>query len=218
MPSLMFKDREEAAEQLTELLEGSFKSQPDTFVLAIPRGGVPVGAVVAQKLGLPWGVLVVRKLGYPGNPEFAVGAVDADGEYVLGAEFAQSGLTETPEFQKVLKQELKEVRRRTELFNPQPLKLVAQNIILVDDGIATGQTNLAAVRYLQRHGAKKVVVAAPVASPDAIELLKSAGAQVVVLEAPVNFMAVGQFYEYFPQLTDEEVLDIIDDGFLTSSS
>jgi len=205
----MFKDREEAAERLTELLESSSSNQPDTLVLAIPRGGVVIGAVVAQKLGLPWGVLVVRKLGYPGNPEFAVGAVDADGEYVLGAEFTQSDLPETPEFQKVLEQELGEVRRRTQLFNPQPLELTDRNVILVDDGIATGQTNLAAIRYLQRHGAKKVVVAAPVASPDAIELLKSAGAQVVVLETPINFMAVGQFYEYFPQLTDEEVLDII---------
>ncbi|MFH0912101.1 MAG: phosphoribosyltransferase family protein [Patescibacteria group bacterium] len=214
----MFKNREEAAQRLTELLESSFRNQPDTLVLAIPRGGVAVGAIVAQKLGLPWGVLVVRKLGYPGNPEFAVGAVDADGDYVLGTEFVQSSLSKTPEFKKILEQELKEVRRRTRLFNPRPLELADRNVILVDDGIATGQTNLVAIRYLQRHGAKKVVVAAPVASSDAVELLKSADAQVVVLETPVDFMAVGQFYEHFPQLTDQEVLGIIDDGFLTSSS
>ena len=205
----MFKNREEVGERLAELLQDSYGSHSDILVLAIPRGGVAVGAVVAQKLGLPWGGLVVRKLGYPGNPEFAVGAVDADGQYVLGAEFAQSDLPETPEFQKILKQELQEVRRRTQLFNPHSLELAGRKVILIDDGIATGQTNLAAVKYLQRHGVKEIIVAVPVASPDTLKLLESAGVQTVVLETPINFMAVGQFYEYFPQLTDQEVFDII---------
>lgn len=204
----MFKDRENAGSQLVKLLE-KYRGQPGMVVLAIPRGGVATGSVVAQELDLPFGVLVVRKLGYPGNPEFAIGAVDADGEYVLGEEFVQSGIKQTPEFQKVLQQELAEIKRRMQLFNPTPLEISGKTTIVVDDGIATGQTNLAAVKYLQRHQATKVVVAAPVASQEAVQLLKNAGAEVVVIDTPINFMAVGQFYEYFPQLTDEEVIDII---------
>ncbi len=213
----MFKDRENAGSQLAKLLE-KYYGQPNTVVLAIPRGGVATGSVVAQKLNLPFGVLVVRKLGYPGNPEFAIGAVDVDGEYILSEEFVQSGIEQTPKFRKVLQQELAEVKRRMQLFNPAPLEISGKTTIVVDDGIATGQTNLVAVRYLQRHQVTKVIVAAPVASQEAVQLLKNAGAEVVVIDTPINFMAVGQFYEYFPQLTDEEVLDIIDDVFPASSS
>ena len=204
----MFRDREEAGERLIPLLK-VYRQQPGVLVLAIPRGGVAVGLVVAKKLNLPFGVLVVRKLGYPGNPEFAVGAVDSDGEYVLGEEFVEEGIAQTAAFQQVLRRELTEVRRRVQLFNPLPWDVANKTVVVVDDGIATGQTNLAAVKYLQRHGAKEVIVAAPVASLEAVELLKSAGAQTVVLETPATFMAVGQFYEYFPQLTDETVLAII---------
>ena len=190
-------------------LLAQYRQRDDTVVLGLARGGVAVGLALAEGLNLPLGVLVVRKLGYPGNPEFAVGAVDADGEYVLGEEFRQSGLDQTPAFQRVLQQELLELHRRVKLFNPIPLAIEGKIVIVADDGIATGQTDLSAINYLKRHGAKEVVAAAPVASLEAVELLKSTGARVVVLTTPANFMAVGQFYEYFPQITDEEVLAII---------
>lgn len=201
----MFKDRIQAAKQLTERLQ-RYKEMKNTLVVAVPRGGVVTGAAVAEVLGLPLDIVVVRKLGHPWDPELAAGAVDADGEVTLNA-----GVQLSPEdIQAVAEREKEEIRRRVREYKDGKITdLSNKTVILVDDGIATGQTLIAAVKYIKRHGTVRVVVAAPVASPQAVEALRDIVDEVVVLDQPENFMAVGQFYEDFPQVSDDEVKNLL---------
>lgn len=201
----MFADRREAGERLADVLRRA-GVPADALVLGIPRGGVIVAAEVARVLRLPLDVVVASKLGAPGDPELAVGAVDADGEvspagagvtdaYLMG-EAAQRGA---------------EVRRRVAAFRAgrEPLRLEGRAVLVVDDGIATGLTVQAAVAYLRRHGATRVIVAAPVASPDAAAHLRSAGTPVVTVHEPAGFLAVGAFYRRFEQTSDAEVIETL---------
>ena len=175
-----------------------------TLVLGLPRGGVVVAAEVAEALGAPLDVLVVRKIGAPGNPEYAIGAVDRDGVTVGHPEHhAPAGyVTDETDTQRG------EIRRRERAYRGErdALEVAGVTVLLVDDGIATGLTALAAFGWLRRHGASRIVAAAPVASPEAVHALRLAGAEVVVLEAPPDFRAVGQAYRRFDQTTDAEVL------------
>ncbi len=201
----MFKDRVQAAKQLAERLQ-HYKDRKDALVVAIPRGGVVTGEAVAKNLGLPLDIVVVRKLGHPWDPELAAGAVDADGEVTLNAGLRLS----QEDVQAVAEREKEEIVRRVrEYKNGEATDLSGKNVILADDGIATGQTLIAAVKYIKRHGAARVIVAAPVASPQATDVLKEIADEVVVLDQPENFMAVGQFYEDFPQVSDQTVKDLL---------
>ena len=200
----MFADRIDAAKQLAEKLS-SFKGE-NVVVLGLPRGGVPVAAEVARALGAPLDIIIVRKLGAPGDPEFAIGAISEGGEEVLEREVENEYL----ESEKKTQQE--RIRAYAEKFRRDRgmLDLSGKTAVLVDDGIATGATMRAAIKAAKGRGASRVIVATPVAAPDTIERIKQEADEVVVLEKPAYFMAVGQFYADFPQVSDEEVVRLLE--------
>lgn len=205
---LRFKTRVEAGEQLAYVL-AELKLKRGV-VLGIPRGGVVVAKVVAEKLGWPMGVIVTKKLGYPNNPELAVGAVAEEGEPVWDERF--KGRID----RQYLKEEEERVREKIKGYvkkfrNGIPLCQRLRGIktvVLIDDGIATGMTMEAAIKYLQGLSLK-VVVAVPVAAKDTEERLKPRVDKWVSLYTTDDFWAVGQFYEDFPQVADEEVIKLL---------
>lgn len=204
----MYRDRVAAGRALAVEL-ANYAGRSDTLVLALPRGGVPVAFEIAQKLKLPLDVLVVRKLGAPGQKELAMGAIASGGAVVLNPTvtryFADDAVDEAVERER---SEL--LRRELAYRNKQPFpKLEGRTIIVVDDGAATGATMRVAVRALHSLHANKIVVALPVAAADAVELLREAADSVVCLYTPQSFEAVGQWYEIFDQVSDQEVLDLL---------
>lgn len=198
----MFADRHEAGKRLAKAL-ARFGGAPGTLVLGIPRGGVVVAAEVASGLGLPLDVAVAAKVGSPGNPEYAVGAVAPDGEVTpnpsAGFSAGEVGAMAGAAHDKVIRyvDHLRAGRPR--------LDLAGKTVLLVDDGLATGLTAMAAADWLRRQGAARIVVAVPVAAPGAVELLSRHADEVVAIEQPAGFYAVGQFYERFGQTEDREV-------------
>lgn len=201
----MFGDRAEAGRLLAEALRG--KVGPGAVVLGVPRGGVVVAAEVARALGLPLDVLVVRKIGAPGNPEYAVGAVDEEGHVVGGT----SGVASDAYLQEAAREGREEIARRLRVYRQGrgSLEVSGKEVVLVDDGIATGMTLLSAVDSLRRRGASRILVAAPVAAADAAALLRGKADELVTLEVPPDFYAVGQFYREFGQTTDAEVISLL---------
>jgi len=204
---MLFKDRTEAGRRLAELLRDYIEGI-NPIVLALPRGGVPVGFEVAKNLGLKFSILPVRKLGVPSNPELAFGAVDPDGDIYLNKTVVENfGLTPDV-IEEVRQKEYTELLRRLKIYLEGKLpSLENREVFIVDDGFATGFTALAACGFAKKRNPYKVVLAAPVAPPDTVAMLKQNCADdVVVYETPEPFFAVGMFYEDFHQLTDEEVL------------
>jgi predicted phosphoribosyltransferase len=204
----LFRDRREAGERLARALS-DFTGE-DVVVLGIPRGGVVVGASVANQLGAPLDVVIPRKVGAPGNPELGLGAV-AEGVEVLDQRLLDVlGVTEGYLRREVAAQQ-EELRRRAEVYRGgrAPVDLAGKVAIVVDDGVATGGTAVAAIRWARNHGAAKVVLAVPVAPGDAVERLRQEADQVVALAAPEPFYAVGQWYADFPQVSDEEVIELL---------
>jgi putative phosphoribosyl transferase len=204
-----FTDRRTAGQELAERL-AHYLDQPDVLVLGLPRGGVPVAFEVARVLQAPLDVMVVRKLGAPGQPELAVGAI-ASGDVTLLNEAIPAWFRDASDIERTAEAERIELERRERIYRGEHAPLDARNrtIILVDDGAATGATMRAAVRAVRKLNAKRVVVALPVASLEAVELLRSEADEVVCLGAPLGFYSVGQWYDEFPQLTDEEVTDLL---------
>jgi putative phosphoribosyl transferase len=200
-----FADRVEAGERLAAALLG--RVRPPAIVLGIPRGGVVVGGVVARRLHVPFDVVVPRKVGAPGNPELAVGAV-AEGVEAIDHEAVWRLGLDLDEVGAEARRQMREVARRTAAYRAgrQPLDLAGRVTILVDDGIATGWTAVAAARWSRRAGARQVIVAVPVGPPDLERRLGSEVDVVVVLERPEPYMAVGQAYVRFEQVSDEQVL------------
>jgi putative phosphoribosyl transferase len=198
----MFSDRADAGVQLAHALE-RYRGAADAVVLAIPRGGVVVAAEVARILGLPMDIVVVRKIGAPGNPEYAVGAMDEDGRvlrnpsaYVSDAYLAKEGRVN-----------LAEIERRVAEYRggrPAP-ELGGRTAILVDDGIATGLTALAAIAFARSHGAARVVLATPVVARDTAPRLAAAADELVAVDTPPVFRAVGESFGRFGQTSDAEV-------------
>ncbi|HEX4189257.1 MAG TPA: phosphoribosyltransferase family protein [Solirubrobacteraceae bacterium] len=191
--------------RLGERLEPYGGEHPD--VLALPRGGVPVGAEVARVLGAPLDVAVVRKIGAPRNREYAIGAVAEGGVHVLGTRVGRSADLTPDELEGLIaraEHELEERLQRYRRGRP-PLDLEGHTVIVVDDGLATGRSALAAVRSLRGRGARRVILAAPVASRQASLLLCREADEVVCLEVPEDLLAVGAWYEDFRPTTDEEV-------------
>lgn len=201
----MFKNRVEAGEQLAGVL-ALYKNQPDTVVIALPRGGVVPAYVVATALNLPLEVAMVKKLGHPGNREYAIGAVSMNKVLYEGYEGVTNEYID--EQVKKLQAELKE---RYKLYhgNKPPIQLNGKTVIVIDDGIATGKTLLAAIELMQSEGAKKVVIAVPVAPKRAINYLKGKADEVYCLQIPHVFKAIGLFYHDFSQVTDEEVIELL---------
>ncbi len=205
-----FRDREEAGRRLGARLAGLRGEAP--VVLALPRGGVPVAFEVARALGAPLEVLVARKLGAPGNPEYALGAIAEGGALVLDdVAVAEAGAGEA-QLAGLLERETAELARRVRAYRgDRPLPpLAGRTAILVDDGIATGRTTLAAVRALRRLEPRRLVVAAPVAAAQTAASLRREVDELVCLVEPEVFFAVGSWYERFGQTTDDEVRALLE--------
>lgn len=209
----IFKNRQSAGKLLAEKLE-KYKDRNNTIVLAIPRGGVVVGAEVAKDLKLPLDIIITRKIGAPHQKELSLGALDPDGEvwwqYELLDELGLSkkDLEREIEFQK------EEILRRERTYRQDcpPLNVTGKTILLIDDGIATGATIISAVKYLRRHKAQKIVLAAPLASKESVQVLEPLVEKVKILHIPVPFQSVGQFYESFLPVSDQEVIQLLIDG------
>lgn len=202
--SRVYRDRTEAAEVLADRL-ASLAGQPDVIVLGLVRGGVPVAEVVARRLGAPLDVLVVRKLGVPLAPELAFGALGPDGVKVLNESVARR-LTEE-DIAEVVQRETAELQRRESRYRAgrPPLDLTGRTAVIIDDGLATGATARAAVAVAKRMGARRVIVAVPVCSPDSYEALIREADEVICPDRPADFGAVGQYYEDFHEVSDDQV-------------
>jgi putative phosphoribosyl transferase len=204
--SVMYRDRRDAGRQLAEVL-AERDDLDDAVVLGIPRGGVIIAAEVASRLGLPLDVVITSKIGSPGNPEYAVGAVDPDGVVTPNPGAGYSAA----ELEHLGRPAKERIGARLDMYRGgRPHEGVAgRTAIVCDDGIATGLTVIAAFEYLRRIGAAKVIVAVPVSAPDSADKLRERGAVVVAVEEPVYFSAVGQFYRRFEQTSDDEVLEAL---------
>ena len=210
MSPRLFSDRAEAGRVLAERL-GHYADRPGVIVLALPRGGVPVAYEVAKALHAPLDVFVVRKLGIPGHEELALGAVATGGVRVLNDQVVKGLSIPGYVIDAVANWELQELERRERLYRGDrpPPDVRGKTVILVDDGLATGSTMLAAVRALRQQGPARIVVAVPVASPDTCELLRTYVDEVVCAATPEPFYAVGLWYRDFSQTTDEEVRELL---------
>lgn len=198
----MYADREDAGRKLAGLLR-TYADAPDTIVLGIPRGGVVVAAEVARELHLPLDIVLAAKVGAPGNPEFAVGALTADGELLANP---QAGFDETALDLISGDAHAKIGRLLGSLRGDLPPKRIdGQTVIVVDDGLATGLTARAAIRYLRRQHAARIVLAVPVSARDSAELLMPEADEFISADIPDDFWAVGQFYRSFGQTEDAEV-------------
>lgn len=206
----IFNDREMAGRQLAQALE-AYRNETDAIVLALPRGGVPVAYQVAEKLQLPLDLLLVRKLGVPWHSELAMGAIATGDVQVLNEDVIRStGVTEA-QSKAVLKQEKAELARRQHLYRgdrPVP-KLEGKTVLLIDDGLATGATMRAAIIAAQHLGARRVVVAVPVAPNDTVRRLRKIADELFCLSTPEPFQAIGQWYLNFDQTSDETVSELL---------
>lgn len=202
----MFDDRTHAGRRLADELAD--RGVEVDLVLAVPRGGLPVGRAVADRLGVPLDVVAAKKLGAPGNPELAIGAVAADGSAWLNEELlADVGVRD--EYVVAERDRAAGIaREKTERYREgrDPLDLAGQRVAVVDDGVATGATIRACLRMVRAQGADAVVLAVPVGPPNSLDELREEADEVVVVEVPEWFGAVGQFYRSFEQVTDEEAM------------
>ncbi|HUI98972.1 MAG TPA: phosphoribosyltransferase family protein [Usitatibacter sp.] len=203
-----FRDRIDAARRLARKLGRYAGERP--VVLAVPRGAVPMGEAIARELGGELDVVLVRKLGAPFNPEFAVGSIGEDGWSYIADHAAEAG-ADAAYIEKEKREQLELLKRRRASYTPGrgPIPLAGRVAIVVDDGLATGATMLAALHGVAARKPRRIVCAVPVASREALEAVKRHADEVVCLEAPEDFHAVGQFYEDFPQVGDAEVALIL---------
>jgi putative phosphoribosyl transferase len=207
---LPFRDRVEAGRLLGAELT-SRNLPKNAIVLALPRGGVPVGFEVARTLGLPLDVVVVRKLGVPWQPELAMGAIASGGIRVLDDNLIEQAGISQEEIERVATREAQEAERRELLYRAGRPALAVKNraVILVDDGLATGSTMLAAVKCMRSHQPSAVIVAVPVASYQALALMRDEADDCVCLATPTPFIAVGEWYQDFHQINDSEVRELL---------
>ena len=204
---MIFKDRVDAAQRLAKKLEWIKKENP--VILAIPRGGVVTGDVIAKTLGLSLDILVSRKVGAPYNPELAIGAVAHDGSFFPNSELINElGIPKNYLDEKIAEQ-MEEIKQRLVKFRGRTdYDLKNKTVVLVDDGIATGATVFVALQWITKQKPKKIIVAIPIGPRDTIERLSKI-AEVVVLDAPEFFGAVGEFYQSFDQVEDYQVAEIM---------
>ncbi len=205
---MVFSDRFEAGELLAKKLQ-KYANDSDTIVIALPRGGVPVAYVIAKQLNLPMDIFFVKKIPSPYNPEAAIGAISENGYEYLNERAMMMLNVSRPYVEEQAKKILEKIREKRSLYNKKRLSVEGKRVIIVDDGIATGASMYLAAKALRAEGAKEVIIAAPVAPPDVMALLKEVADEVVVIDIPADFMAVGQFYRDFHQLSDEEVMELL---------
>lgn len=201
----MFRNRIEAGLMLAEKLR-KYKNEPG-IVLAVPRGGVPVAYAVARELGLPIEIILTKKIGHPMNKEYAIGSVSLDDYFIIPhedipEEYIQHEIT-------AIRTRLKQMYKRF-MGEREPQKLEGKTVIVIDDGIATGNTLLGTIRVLQKSKPGKIIIGVPVASHSAVRKLSKEVDEVVSVIIPEEFYGVGAFYEDFSQVTDEEVMFYLD--------
>ncbi len=211
MSTHIFADRIEAGRLLARELVTKNYDHP--VVLALPRGGVPVAAEIAGALSAPLDIVLVRKIGVPRQPELALGAV-VDGEHpevVVNEDVLQSARITEDEFEQIEADEIRELerRRRTWLADRERTPVEGRTVIIVDDGIATGATARAAIKGLRQRNPKKIVLAVPVAPPDTVTDLRDEADEVICLQTPGRFGAIGFFYHDFTQTSDDEVVALL---------
>jgi putative phosphoribosyl transferase len=217
--SIGFENRVEAGSRLARRLS-AYAKRTDVIVLGIPRGGVPVAFEVAAALGAPLDVFVSRKLGVPGQEELAFGAVASGGVRVLDHELIDAVGISNADVERITANVRKEVERREKVYrgSRQPLVIEGKTAILVDDGIATGSSMRAAIEALRQMNPARLVVAVPVAPFSTCRRLRSEVDEFVCLNTPESFFAIGQFYEDFSQVSDEEVTDLLQRASRRSAS
>lgn len=204
---MMFKDRIDAGQKLAARLKAIKKENP--VIVAIPRGGVVIGDVIAKTLGLSLDIVVSRKIGSPHNPEFAIGAVVQDNGFFPNSSLINTLNIPQSYLDEKITDQLKEIKQRLGKFRGRTdYDLKGKTVILVDDGIATGATAFAALEWIKKQQPKRIIIAIPVGPKDTIDNLRKI-AQVVVLHDPVVFGAVGEFYDSFDQVEDYQVSEIM---------
>lgn len=204
----MFINRFDAGHQLAERLT-AYANNPNAIILAIPRGGLELGYVLAKELHLPLNIVLTKKIGYPGNPEFALGAVSADHVYI------DDRFKDVAELQTYIAHQVQEIR---ELLHEralryrqgkEPLSIKDKIVIVVDDGVATGSTLTATLMLIKQEDPKKIIVALPVAPPEALKRLQLHADELICVKVPDLFFGVGQFYQNFSQVDDEEAIRLL---------
>jgi predicted phosphoribosyltransferase len=210
-----FFNRTEAGQFLAENLS-AYANRDDVVVLALPRGGVPVAAEVAKRLNAPLDVFVVRKLGLPGHPELAMGAIASGGVRVFNGDVVNALRIPDEVIDAVSAEELAELQRREKAYRAgrQPLDVEGKTVIVVDDGIATGSTMLAAVSALRQLNAARIIIATPVVAASTYREMQRAADEVDAVVVPEYFYAVGQCYDDFSQTTDDEVRELLAEAAL----
>ena len=205
---MIFRDREDAARRLSEALQ-QYRGQ-NPLVLAIPRGAVPMAKIIADALGGEVDVVLVRKLRAPGNPEYAIGSVDESGWSYISPAAAAAGADEAY-IDREKAAQMKTISERRKLYTAHraPSDPRGRVVIVIDDGLATGSTMIAALHALRARAPQKLVCAVPVAPPETLDRVRASCDEVVCLHAPEEFYAVGQFYRDFAQVTDEEVVRLL---------
>jgi putative phosphoribosyl transferase len=206
---MRFRDRIEAGKLLAERLAEN-KYAP-MMVLGIPRGGVIVGDIVAKKLGADFDIVIPRKLGAPGNEELAIGAVMEDGTSYINTHIVNALRIPENYIESERLRQVAEIRRRSTTYRKQGLSynVTSKNAIIVDDGIATGATVIASARWARKHHPSTLTIAVPVAPSQSVEVLEQESDSVIVLHTPHDFGSVGQFYEEFGPVSDDQVIQIM---------
>lgn len=204
----LFADREDAARLLAKKLKNCDVVEP--LVLAIPRGAVGMAKIIADELGGTVDIVLVKKIGHPKNSEFAVGSVTEDGQVILTSGARSSGL-KLEDIRPLALNAIQEIERQRRLFTPEreQQKINGKEVIIVDDGIATGSTMKAAIQSARSAGAERILVASPVASREAVENLIEEGVEIVILALPQTFRMVSDFYADFSEVDDAEVINTL---------
>lgn len=213
---ITFRDRTSAASILSTMLKGEIKAkkkdrQQQILILGVPRGGIVVADIVAQKLNTDFDIIIPRKLRAPDNKENSIGAIMPDGSVYLDALKLRWLKVSAEYIEKEKAEQLREIGRRTGLYRPdnQEYNIRDRTLILVDDGVASGATLIPAARWIKKQQPKQLIIAAPVAREEAAELLKKEADQLKFIITPSNFIAINQFYRNFEPVTDEQVIDIL---------
>ncbi len=207
---MIFENRQDAGIFLAERLE-HYKGRKDVVICALPRGGVVTAYQIAGFLKAPLDVLIVRKIGFPGESELAVGAVAETGAVVLNPSIIELNRVPDEYIRAEIARQKQEIARQVELYRGGAARINVRNkaVILVDDGVATGATMKAAIEAVKQEGAAKIVIALPVSPPETAAALRNLSDEFVCINTPYNFMAVGFHYKHFDQVSDKEVIDLL---------